>query len=79
VNARPKRFFDAEAVDRLFARGWRALGKAELYTLKYGLPKALWEIAVAKDDYHLPSFHSLGSNNVRPAVNSIDRCKAQGT
>lgn len=47
VDGAPKRFFDGAAVDRLFAHGWRVLGKEHLVTHKYRLPKTLWEVVLA--------------------------------
>lgn len=49
VNGAAKRFFDEADVDRLFARGWHMVGKAHRLTPKYGLPKALWELALRPD------------------------------
>ncbi|MBK8321491.1 MAG: class I SAM-dependent methyltransferase [Betaproteobacteria bacterium] len=49
VEGEPKRFFDAVAVDRLFATGWRAISKEHYVTAKYANPKALWEIVLERD------------------------------
>ena len=46
VNGKPKRFFDRDAVVKLFASGWNLLSMEELITHKYEQPKALWEIAL---------------------------------
>jgi SAM-dependent methyltransferase len=48
VQGAPKRFFDEADVDRLFAHGWQVLAKAHRSTPKYGLPKALWELALSR-------------------------------
>ena len=49
VQGQPKRFFDKDAIDSLFAFGWRTLSLDQQTTGKYGRPKALWEIILAKD------------------------------
>jgi len=49
VRGERKRFFDAAAIDRLFARGWQRLSTRHAVTRKYGLPKALWEVALLRD------------------------------
>lgn len=49
VEGQPKRFFDKGAIDSLFALGWRTLSLNERTTGKYGRPKALWEVILAKD------------------------------
>jgi SAM-dependent methyltransferase len=50
VNGEPKRFFDAAAIDRLFATGWRRLSTRHAVSGKYGLPKSLWEVALLRGD-----------------------------
>jgi SAM-dependent methyltransferase len=50
VNGAPKRFFDAAAIDHLFATGWQRLSTRHAVTGKYGLPKSLWEVALLRDD-----------------------------
>ena len=49
VNGEPKRFFDAAAIDRLFADGWQRVSTRHAVTGKYGLPKSLWEVALVRD------------------------------
>jgi SAM-dependent methyltransferase len=49
VNGQAKRFFDAAALDRLFATGWQRLSARQAVTGKYGLPKSLWEVALLRD------------------------------
>jgi SAM-dependent methyltransferase len=49
VNGQPKRFFDAAALDRLFATGWQRLSTRHAVTGKYGLPKWLWEVVLLRD------------------------------
>jgi SAM-dependent methyltransferase len=49
VNGEPKRFFDAAAIDRLFADGWQRLSTRHAVTGKYGLPKSLWEVALLRE------------------------------
>jgi SAM-dependent methyltransferase len=51
VNGEPKRFFDAAAIDRLFADGWQRLSTRHAVTGKYGLPKSLWEVALLREDH----------------------------
>jgi len=43
VDGMPKRFFDREAVERLFAGDWRMLHLEELTVERYQQPKVLWE------------------------------------
>lgn len=50
VDGRPKRFFDAAAVEALFGSGWRRLSMEHLGSLKYGPAKALWELAAERTD-----------------------------
>lgn len=49
VDGYPKRLFDRQGVDALFATGWRVLNVEERATKKYGSQKTLWEI-VAKSE-----------------------------
>jgi SAM-dependent methyltransferase len=49
VRGRPKRFFDRESVDRLFAEGWRVLSREETVIDRYVLPKSVWEVVLEKD------------------------------
>lgn len=49
VEGEPKRFFDAPAVERLFATGWRPVSREHYVTDKYANPKALWEIVLERD------------------------------
>lgn len=48
VDGEPKRFFDQEAVDKLFAKGWRVLSIAEHVIDRYTHPKAAWEVVLEK-------------------------------
>lgn len=48
VEGEPKRFFDAAAVDRLFANGWRPIAREHYVTDKYPMPKALWEVVLER-------------------------------
>lgn len=48
VDGEPKRFFDREAVESLFAQGWHTLSLEELTVHRYARPKVLWEIVVEK-------------------------------
>ncbi len=48
VDGQPKRFFDEQAVQRLFAHGWRPVSRQALTTRKYRKPKALWEVIAEK-------------------------------
>lgn len=48
VDGAPKRFFDAAAVDALFARGWQVISRREDTSLRYVRPKALWEVIAGK-------------------------------
>ncbi len=50
VDGEPKRFFDRAAVDRLFASGWSILAIEEMTIDRYDLPKAVWEVVLARDD-----------------------------
>lgn len=48
VDGQPKRFFDKQAIERLFAQGWRQLSREPLTTRKYFKQKALWEVVLEK-------------------------------
>ncbi|MEJ1170269.1 class I SAM-dependent methyltransferase [Variovorax sp. CCNWLW235] len=48
VDGVPKRFFDREAVERLFAEGWRMLRLEELTVERYEQPKVLWEAVLER-------------------------------
>lgn len=48
VDGQPKRFFDAPALDRLFAKGWHRLSCEHHLIDKYARPKALWEIVLER-------------------------------
>lgn len=45
VDGHPKRFFDEDQVQRLFASGWTIRALRRDLTHKYGLPKSLLEVA----------------------------------
>jgi SAM-dependent methyltransferase len=44
VDGEPKRFFDREAVDAIFRRGWKIISLEHRVTDKYIQQKSLWEI-----------------------------------
>lgn len=44
VDGQPKRFFDEDGIDRLFAGGWHVLSRQHQTTNKYVRAKALWEV-----------------------------------
>lgn len=48
VDGAPKRFFDREAVDRLFAHGWRMLAIEEKVIDRYDQPKSVWEAVLER-------------------------------
>ncbi|WP_424626017.1 class I SAM-dependent methyltransferase [Achromobacter marplatensis] len=48
VNNQPKRFFDKQAIERLFAQGWLQLSLEPRTTRKYFKQKALWEVVLEK-------------------------------
>jgi SAM-dependent methyltransferase len=48
VRGVPKRFFDAAAIERLFAAGWQCRSMTHEVSGKYGLPKALWEVLLER-------------------------------
>jgi SAM-dependent methyltransferase len=50
VDGAPKRFFDRDAIDRLFARGWRALAIGEMVIDRYDHPKSVWEAVLERND-----------------------------
>lgn len=48
VDGVPKRFFDRETVDRLFARGWQAMAIEEKVIDRYDHPKSVWEAVLVR-------------------------------
>jgi hypothetical protein len=66
VDSVPKRFFDQEAVERLFARGWRCLLREERVIDRYERPKVAWEVALerrpAEDETHWPDADEQGAS-----------------
>jgi SAM-dependent methyltransferase len=48
VDGEPKRFFDSETLDKLFA-GWRILAKQEMTIHRYNQPKVVWELVLERD------------------------------
>lgn len=50
VDGTPKRFFDRNAVDRLFAHGWRMLAIEEKVIDRYDRPKSVWEAVLERSD-----------------------------
>ncbi len=50
VDGQPKRFFDAQAIDALFAAGWQVRSKEHMATRKYIQKKALWEVVAQRGD-----------------------------
>ena len=44
VKGEPKRFFDRDTIEDLFARGWHVLSLEHRVTTKYVLPKLVWEV-----------------------------------
>jgi len=50
VDGQPKRFFDAQAVDDIFAAGWLVRSKEHMSTRKYIQKKALWEVVAQRGD-----------------------------
>ena len=48
VDGHPKRLFDRQSVDALFARGWDLTSVVERTTERYGEEKTLWEIIASK-------------------------------
>jgi SAM-dependent methyltransferase len=50
VDGRPKRFFDRNDLDMLFAERWRTLSRTEMIIGRYRLPKAVWEIIAEREE-----------------------------
>ncbi|TAJ95463.1 MAG: class I SAM-dependent methyltransferase [Reyranella sp.] len=50
VDGAPKRFFDREAVERLFTPGWRTIAIEEKVIDRYDHPKAVWEVVLERAD-----------------------------
>lgn len=50
VDGAPKRFFDREAIDKLFARGWCAIAIEEKVIDRYDHPKVVWEVVLERTD-----------------------------
>lgn len=50
VDGQPKRFFDAQAIDALFATGWQVRSKEHRVTRKYIRTKALWEVVAQRGE-----------------------------
>jgi SAM-dependent methyltransferase len=48
VRGAPKRFFDPESIDKLFAGGWNILGVQESVIDRYLQPKTAWEIVLER-------------------------------
>jgi SAM-dependent methyltransferase len=48
VDGWDKRFFDRDAVERMFASGWEWIGLEERTVMRYELPKVLWEAALRR-------------------------------
>jgi SAM-dependent methyltransferase len=44
VDGEPKRFFDRDALDRLFGTGWQAISTKEGVIARYDHPKSVWEV-----------------------------------
>jgi SAM-dependent methyltransferase len=49
VQGEPKRFFDQNSIDAVFATGWRKLSVAEHVIERYSQPKVVWEVIVERD------------------------------
>jgi len=50
VNGRPKRFFNRQSVQELFATGWHVLSTEEMVIHKYPPhPKAVWEMILERN------------------------------
>jgi SAM-dependent methyltransferase len=49
VDGVPKRFFDQDAVERLFTDGWRMLHLEERTVERYEQPKVLWEAVLERE------------------------------
>ncbi len=50
VDGAPKRFFDRDSVDRLFAHGWHPISVEEKVIDRYDHPKSVWEAVLERDD-----------------------------
>jgi SAM-dependent methyltransferase len=48
VDGFPKRFFDRESVDLLFAQGWERISTEELSIARYDKPKIVWEVILRR-------------------------------
>jgi SAM-dependent methyltransferase len=48
VDGQPKRFFDENAVHRLFASGWNVIALEHVKTDKYRKQKAAWEVILER-------------------------------
>jgi len=48
VNGKPKRFFDREALQRLFGASWNFLHLEEQVIHRYQRPKAIWEAVLER-------------------------------
>jgi SAM-dependent methyltransferase len=48
VDGEPKRFFDRQAVEALFANGWRTIAIEEKIIHKYEHPKSVWEVILER-------------------------------
>lgn len=46
VDGFPKRFFDRESIDLLFAQGWERISTEELTIARYDKPKIVWEVVL---------------------------------
>ncbi|VWD16025.1 putative S-adenosylmethionine-dependent methyltransferase/MSMEI_2290 [Burkholderia aenigmatica] len=55
VDGQPKRFFDENAVRRLFADGWKTLSLEHITTDKYHQQKAAWEVILERPPSAIPS------------------------
>jgi len=49
VRGAPKRFFDLESIDKLFAAGWNRLSVQESVIDRYVQPKTVWEIVLERN------------------------------
>ena len=50
VEGEPKRFFNQNAVESLFATGWNILSLEHFDTSKYVKTKTLWEVVLERRD-----------------------------
>lgn len=48
VDGEPKRFFDRQTVEALFASGWRTIAIEEKIIHKYEYPKSVWEVILER-------------------------------